>query len=63
MNATANALVALGDTSLATTGVAIGGTTATTATAGTSGAAPAQVAGYIISRVNGTLVKIPYYAN
>jgi hypothetical protein len=40
-----------------------GGTTATTATAGTHGAVPAQVAGYIIVNVAGTIGKIPYFAN
>lgn len=45
------------------TGVVIGGTTAATATAGAAGAPPAQVLGYIIANINGTQVKIPYYAN
>lgn len=42
-------------------GIAIGGTTASTATAGANGAPPAQVAGYWIINVSGTLQKVPYY--
>ena len=37
-------------------------TTATAATAGTNGAVPAQVAGYLVASINGTSVKIPYFA-
>jgi hypothetical protein len=43
--------------------VALGATTATAATAGAHGAAPNQVAGYLVANVAGTTVKIPYYAN
>lgn len=35
--------------------------TATSATAGANGDVPAQVLGYIVTVVNGTSVKIPYY--
>jgi len=41
--------------------VGLGSTVATTATAGTNGAAPAQVAGYLIINVAGTVQKVPYY--
>jgi hypothetical protein len=37
--------------------------THTTATAGSSGDVPAQVLGYIQINLNGTAVKIPYYAS
>ena len=39
-----------------------GQTTATTATAGAATALPATPAGYLTTTVNGTTVKIPYYA-
>ena len=42
--------------------VSYGGTTATSATAGTHGAVPAQVVGYIIVNVAGTVGKVPYFA-
>jgi hypothetical protein len=37
--------------------------TAASANTGASGAAPAQVAGYITTNINGTTRKIPFYAN
>jgi len=37
-------------------------TVATSATAGTNGDVPAQVAGYLVVKINGTARKIPYYA-
>lgn len=43
-------------------GVVIGGTIAATATAGGAGGLPAQAAGYIVANINGTQVKIPYFA-
>lgn len=41
--------------------VGLGSTTATSATAGTNGAVPAQVAGYLIINVAGTVQKIPFF--
>ena len=53
-------------TSVATAGAAgqivYGSTTAATATTGAAGAPPAQVVGYIIIGIAGTLRKIPFYA-
>lgn len=43
--------------------VGLGSTTATTANTGANGAPPAQVAGYLIINVAGTIMKIPYYTN
>jgi hypothetical protein len=36
-------------------------TSATSATAGSNGDVPVQVAGYIVTTVNGNIAKIPYY--
>ena len=37
------------------------GTTATSATTGSASALPTDPLGYLIVKVNGVLVKIPYY--
>ena len=42
--------------------VGLGNTTATSASAGSNGDVPAQVVGYLVVNIGGTLRKIPYYA-
>jgi hypothetical protein len=43
-------------------GLTLGATTATSASAGSNGDVPAQVVGYLNFNLNGTAIKVPYYA-
>jgi hypothetical protein len=56
-----NAVFTVAAPTVAASQVGLGSTTATSATAGSNGAAPSQVAGYLIINVAGTAMKIPYY--